>query len=781
MGRFEGSSVTSKPRWTPADAAALALERYGLKGEIEELPSERDQNFRIEPPDGARFVLKISNPAEDRRILELQDATLRHLRSDGVDRGTPEPIAADGRTILTAPGPDGTDHQVRLLSWIPGRPLAEIRPHADLLEPLGRFVARLDRRLAELDHPAADRDFYWDLRRGLDIASRYVADVPSGDRRGRLERMLATIADRQAVFRRLPQQVIHGDVNDYNLVVDRSSAPAAIGLIDFGDMGRSWRVGDLAILLAYAMLDKEDPLSVAARIAGAYHRVLPLEDVEITALFPLVCLRICASLAIAAHQRRQAPDNPYLGVTEEPAWRLLDSLDAIDPGLAESVLREACDLGPASEGPHRQSDLRERRSRLLGPSLRLSYDQPLTVVRGSGAYLYDADGNAYLDCVNNVCHVGHAHEEVVAAASRQMRTLNTNTRYLHPTIVEFAERLTAWFPERLAVCFFVNSGSEANELALRLARVATGRRGLLAVEAGYHGNTQRLIDVGSYKCEGAAGEGPPDHVRFVPLPDPYRGRYRGRDRETGERYAAHVAEAASELTTAGFAPAALLAEAWSGCGGQIVPPERWLDATFREARAAGALCIADEVQTGFGRLGTHRWAFEQQGATPDIVTLGKPIGNGHPLGAVVTTREVADAFDNGMEYFNTFGGNPVSCATGLAVLEVLERDGLQAHAKRVGDRLVEGLRGLAARHASIGDVRGTGLFLGVELVEPGDPPRPNAVAAKRIVERMRRRRILLSVDGPEHNVIKIKPPLVFSHADADRLLADLDRVLGEDR
>jgi len=762
MGGFEDSSVTSKPRWTPEQAGALARQRYGLTGRFNELPSERDQNFKISEPDGRHFVLKISNPREDRQILDLQDAALRHLRSDGVDRGTPQPIAADGETILTASGPDGTDHHVRLLTWVPGSPLARVRRQSDQLEPLGRFLARLDQRLAGFEHPAADRDFYWDLRRGLDVAGSYVSEIEDREQRRRIERLLARISERKTLFQGLEQQVIHGDANDYNLVLDQASHGSTIGLIDFGDMGRSWRVADLAILLAYAMLDQPEPLTTAARITAGYHSVLALGESEIEALFSLARLRICTSVAIAAHQRKNAPDNTYLGVTEGPAWRLLDTLDRIDPVLAERALRSACGM---------PSDLRERRRHRLGTALSLAYDRPLTIVRGNGTYLYDPDGNDYLDCVNNVCHVGHAREEVVFAAAHQMGTLNTNTRYLHPTIVEFAERLSGWLPDGLDVCFFVNSGSEANELALRLARGYTGRQGIIAVEAGYHGNTQGLIDAGSYKCESAAGQGPPDHVGFVPLPDPHGGRYPGADRKNGERYAAHVGEIARSLSAAGFPPAAFLAEAWSGCGGQIVPPKGWLDAAFRNARECGAVCIADEVQTGFGRLGSHRWAFEQQGALPDIVTLGKPIGNGHPLGAVVTTREIADAFDNGMEYFNTFGGNPVSCAIGLAVLDVLERDQLQSHARDVGDALLKGLRGLAQRCSLISDVRGSGLFLGVELTEG---------SAGRIVERMRDRRILLSVDGPRHSVIKIKPPLVFSQGDAERLLATLEEVLEEE-
>jgi Ser/Thr protein kinase RdoA (MazF antagonist) len=411
MGGFEDSAVVTKPRWTPDQAGALVRQRYGLTGSVRELPSERDQNFKISAADGRRFVLKISNPREDRRVLDLQDAALRHLRAGGIDLGTPEPIAVDGETIFTASGQDGTDHPVRLLSWVPGRPLAQIRRSPDQLEPLGRFLARLDQRLAAFDHPAEDREFYWDLRRGLDVTASYVAEIEDSHQRRRIERLLLRISDRKTLFDGLEQQVIHGDANDYNVVVDESSRGSTIGLIDFGDMGRSWRVADLAILLAYAMLDQSEPLVTAARITAGYHSVLPLAEAEIEALFPLAHLRICTSVAVAAHQRKQAPDNTYLGVTEGPAWRLLDRLDGIDSGFAERTLRTACGL---------PLDLRERRRQRLGSALSLAYDQPLTIVRGSGAYLYDPDGNDYLDCVNNVCHVGHAREEVVFAAANLM-------------------------------------------------------------------------------------------------------------------------------------------------------------------------------------------------------------------------------------------------------------------------------------------------------------------------------------------------------------------------
>ncbi len=424
--------------------------------------------------------------------------------------------------------------------------------------------------------------------------------------------------------------------------------------------------------------------------------------------------------------------------------------------------------------------LRERRARLLGRSLSLSYAEPIHVVRGRGACLYDVWGREYLDCVNNVAHVGHEHPRVVAAAQRQTAVLNTNTRYLHEAVLEYAERLAALLPNPLSVCFFVNSGSEANELALRMARTVTGGLGVVALEGGYHGNTQGLVDVSHYKFARAGGQGAPPWVRAAPMPDDYRGRYRREDRDRATRYAAHVAEAFADLGASGQRPAAFMAESILSCGGQVEPPEGYLAAAYAHARAAGALCVADEVQVGFGRLGSHLWGFELHGVVPDVVTLGKPIGNGHPMGAVVTTPEIARAFANGMEFFSTFGGNPVSAVIGLAVLDVLRDEGLQARALDVGGHLKARLAGLMDRHGGVGDVRGQGLFLGVEFVADREPHTPDRAAARYAVERMKQKGILLSTDGPDDNVIKIKPPLVFSRTDADRVVAAVDEVLAED-
>jgi 4-aminobutyrate aminotransferase-like enzyme/Ser/Thr protein kinase RdoA (MazF antagonist) len=413
----------------------------------------------------------------------------------------------------------------------------------------------------------------------------------------------------------------------------------------------------------------------------------------------------------------------------------------------------------------------------LSPSLSLSYHDPLTITRGWMQWLYDHQGRAYLDGVNNVCHVGHCHPHVVAAAARQMAVLNTNTRYLHPNLVAYASRLTALFPDPLSVCFLVNSGSEANELALRLARAHTGAHDVIVLDHAYHGNTGALVDLSAYKHDGPGGTGAPDWVHVVPLPDPYRGEYRGDD--AGRRHAATLSGTIEQATARGRRVAAFLGESASGCGGQVLLADGYLGAVYPEVRRAGGVCIADEVQVGFGRAGSHMWMFETQGVVPDIVTLGKPIGNGHPIGAVITTPAIAESFDTGMEYFNTFGGNPVSCAVGLAVLDVIEREGLQAHAAAVGTRLAERLRAVQRHHPLVGDVRGQGLFLGVELVRDPNSLEPADREAAYVVERLKDEGILLSTDGPHRNVLKIKPPMVFSHDDADHLAATLELVLSE--
>ncbi|RME83176.1 MAG: aminotransferase class III-fold pyridoxal phosphate-dependent enzyme [Caldilineae bacterium] len=457
--------------------------------------------------------------------------------------------------------------------------------------------------------------------------------------------------------------------------------------------------------------------------------------------------------------------------SQADVWRGLSP----DPNLIAGIPAEHFPAPP----PDREETLRRRR-RLLGRNLSISYSEPLKIVRGWMQYLYDDQGRAYLDLFNNVAHVGHSHPRVVSAIQDQVALLNTNTRYLHDNIVRYAERLCEHLPEPLRVCFFVNSATEANELALRLARTFTGREDILVLEAAYHGHTTTLIDISPYKFMGPGGRGRRPWVHVAPLPDDYRGPYKRHDPEAGIKYARHVAECVQEAERQGQPIAAFIAESLPSVGGQIVFPPGYLAAAYRAVREAGAVCIADEVQVGFGRLGTHFWGFATQDVVPDIVVLGKPIGNGHPLAAVITTPAIADAFANGMEFFSTFGGNPVSCAAGLAVLDVLEQEHLQAHALAMGGLLRQGLGALAQQHAIIGDVRGSGLFWGIELVRDRETLEPATREAAHLVDRLRQRGILTGTDGPYHNVIKMRGPMVVQQADVELFLTVLDEVLRED-
>ena len=415
----------------------------------------------------------------------------------------------------------------------------------------------------------------------------------------------------------------------------------------------------------------------------------------------------------------------------------------------------------------------------FGANLKLSYRQPLQILRGWRHYLYDQHGRTHLDAYNNVPHVGHAHPRIAAVIERQSRLLNTNTRYLHPLQMRFADTLRAKLPAHLTHCYFVTSGSEANELALRLARAHTGRRGMIVQDHAYHGHTTGTIDISPYKFNGPGGEGPPDWVAIAELADPYRGRFGYDDAEAGAKYAADIERAGSALEARGHQLAGFIAESFPSVGGQIEPPACYLAHVYERVRAAGGLCIADEVQTGLGRLGDAYWGFETQQASPDMVILGKPVGNGHPLGVVATTEEIAASFANGMEFFSTFGGTTLACAIGAEVLDIVDEEGLQANAAAMGIRLLSGLRELQQRYDIIGDVRGRGLFIGVELVTDRTNKAPATELAGYVSNRMRDHRILIGTDGPFDNVLKIRPPLTIGAADCDLLLAVLGEVLRE--
>jgi 4-aminobutyrate aminotransferase-like enzyme len=422
----------------------------------------------------------------------------------------------------------------------------------------------------------------------------------------------------------------------------------------------------------------------------------------------------------------------------------------------------------------------ERRHRLMTAGPRLYYDVPFHPVRGAGTAVWDIDGKRYLDCYNNVPHVGHCHPRVVQATGRQEALLNTNTRYLYDSVLDYAERLTATMPAGLDVCLFTCTGSEANDLAWRMARAFTGGDAAATSPHGYHGNTTFLdmID-GSAAREGRVA---PDWWVTVAVPGPADGDEPGAARTRATAFARNIDAAVDTLRARGHRPAAYFFDTYFCSDGVFPPDDGVMGDGLARFRAAGGICIADEVQPGLGRTGEGWWGFERMGIVPDVVTLGKPLGNGYPIGAVVTRREIAEAFFATGRYFNTFAGNPVASAAGLAVLDVIESEGLQDNARRIGARIRDGLGELARRHEIIGEVRGAGLLLGVELVADRATRAPAGKETRHVINEMCRRGVLVGLTGPNRlarNILKIRPPLVAGDADVDRLLATLDGVLAD--
>jgi 4-aminobutyrate aminotransferase-like enzyme/Ser/Thr protein kinase RdoA (MazF antagonist) len=1007
-------SIINHPAPEISDALAreIAERHFGLTGPVARLASERDQNFHF-GADGTGAVLKIVNAAEPQEALRFQVAMISHIKRIDPDLTVP-PVrrSKSGEELPLIETGKGERHLVRAVDYLSGTPLAEVRKSPVLLASFGRFLGRLDRALQGFGHPGAHRDLDWDLRKAHRSRSRLNALHDPEEREicdyflTRFETMV------EPCLATLRASVIHNDANDWNVLVSENGREIS-GLIDFGDALQTTLICEFAVGAAYAILDADDPLGAAAHMLTAYHRELPLSTEEVDLLFDLIAMRLVVSVTISAERRPRVDGNPYLNISEKPAWDMLRRLRRIDPHIAKAILREACGfdvapgaakavqwlsrnrrslspllgrplsnhrnvlvpfgdvahplvkasaamdvaacevawnalreaqnaelgigpwgekravysgqmfqsklirdvrrtrhlgldifadagtpvlaplagrvadvtiereplgygcavliehepepgvrfmslwghlsyktaervrkgqhlvageeigtLGAANENggwlPHLHLQLvayatddlspipgvgeetyldlwsklyppaydfagltpetfhREgkagdeivaiRKERLL-PNLSISFRKPLKMVRGEGQWLVADDGRAYLDCFNNVAHLGHSHPEIVEVLAREASRLNTNTRYLHDNLVNYAEALGATLPGDLKVATFVCTGSDANDLALRMVRAKTRAEDMVVVDWAYHGHGAELIDLSPYKYKRAGGLGRKPHVWEAELPDIYRAPGDWPVAEHGKRFAESVAHQVEAIRKAGKRPAAFIAESVPSCAGQIFFPPHYLEEAYRIIRDAGGLCIADEVQVGMGRVGSHMWAFETQGVVPDIVTMGKPIGNGHPLAALVTTPDVAKAFDNGMEYFNTFGGNPVSCAVGLKVLEIIERDRLRDNARAIGDYLLARFRDMQARHDSIGDVRGMGLFLGLDIVTDRSSKAYATELANLVVNLAREEGVLIGTDGPYDNVVKMRPAMIFTRRDADLLCEVLDHAL----
>ena len=421
-------------------------------------------------------------------------------------------------------------------------------------------------------------------------------------------------------------------------------------------------------------------------------------------------------------------------------------------------------------------ELIKYRHKNLGKSLKLHYDKPIHVVRGEGVYLIDYYGRKYLDTVNNVAHVGHENESVVSEGQNQMSILNTNSRYLHKNINDFTKELLKTLPKELSIVHFVNSGSEANELAVRMMKSHTGENDIIVSEHGYHGNTNICVDISSYKFDGKGGNGAPEHTHVIPMPSKFNGKYQGEN--SVDDYVGEIEKCIENIKIKKRKLGGFIIEPIISCGGQVELPKGFLKKSYEIIRKNGGICISDEVQVGCGRLGKSFWGFQLHDVVPDIITIGKPLGNGHPIGAVVCTKEIAESFANGMEFFNTFGGNPVSCSIATQVLKVVENQNLQENAKIVGEYFKKELKKLTNEFDLIGDVRGQGLFLGIELIDQ----KMNSLQKKTkyIINRLKKFGILSNLDGPKNNVIKIKPPLTFHKDNCDKFIFYIRKILKED-
>ncbi len=776
------------PLFSDENILFLIQRHFSLQGKLFPLPSYCDLNKRLETSDGKKFVVKIAIANGNLKQIVFENQVINHLlQSRLVDISVPELLQDRhlNEDIIHITDDNGQACTLRVMTYLSGELWTKVQsPCTQMITSLGSALGQLDLALSELDSAAGHRFLVWDIKHSLAIVDEKSVAISQNEERQLIQR-ISTEYEASVVpfYASLPQQIIHNDANDYNIFVNPLEQRVT-GIIDFGDMVHSFRIAELAIAAAYTLTHVDDWFVGLKQLTLAYHQENPLASVELQVLLNMIEMRLAVSLCMSSYEYQQNPENEYLLISQKQVRETLNKISAIDKTSARLALQLLCEKSQKSEHSvlNLSESLNERsiidyRRKHLSENLSLAYNKPLKIVAGKGAYLYDQQGNRYLDMVNNVCHVGHCHPKVVLAGQQQMAMLNTNTRYLHDNIIHFSKKLLATMPDELSVCMFVNSGSEANELALRLARTYTQRKSMVVVEGAYHGNTNGCIDISPYKFDGKGGMGAPDWVHKVSVADPYRGEFRGNTPEVGLQYADEVYHLLTKLEAEKQPVCAFICESIQGVGGQIIHPPEYLKSAYQYVRRAGGVCIADEVQVGMGRVGSHWWAFQTQEVVPDIVTIGKPLGNGHPLAAVVTTKAIADAFVTGMEYFNTFGGNPVSCAIGSAVIDAIHEEKLLAHATKVGSYLRQGLLSLQEKFPIIGDVRGLGLFIGVEFVKSRITLEPAVEQIDFVIETLKARGILLTTEGPLHNVLKIKPPLAFSVTDADFFLSQLASVL----
>jgi len=765
----------------PAEAERVARDLYGLAVTISALPGERDCNFRLrtadapgaEAPgaDAREFVLKILDVSTDAESTDCLVSVLDHLAEQDAALPVPRLFPTQQGQAVGRFTADGVDYATCLVSFLPGRLLAVSPPSTALLQNLGATLARVDRALQGFFHPSLTRRLAWDVRRLPELA-QFSGYIESAALREAIDRVASAFRVSLPRLRGLRSQAIHGDCHAANLLVD-AGGQSICGILDFGDMIHAPVIFEPAVAMSELLTEAVTPLDSVAAVLHGYAQGQTLRSDEVELLYDIVAAR--HAVTVLVHAWRRHHDLQGARVLDEAAvhsGRSLDRLLSIDRQALTRTWHEAAGTLPLAASVAMPAAAHEvelaRRHRLMGAGAELFYEKPVHLVRGAGVWLYDAQGRAYLDGYNNVPHVGHAHPTVVAAIQRQTAILATHTRYLHGDILEYAEQLTARLPAHLNTCIFVNSGSEANDVAWRMAQMATGHAGGLVMDNAYHGITDAVAALTPLV-------GRPHDPRVVTIvPPPAHSRV-GEEMRPAELAAAEqdTDGAIARLAERGFEPAAFYIDTGITSSGIFDPPAAWAAAVTARVRAAGGLIVADEVQYGLGRSGSHFWGFERRGLNPDIVTMGKPVGNGYPMGVVIANRALVEAFQARFGFFSTFGGNPVAAAAGLAVLRVLDQEQLMANAAATGGYLRGQLESVAARHECLGQVRGAGLLLGFDVL--GRDAQAAKLRTKRIVNALASEfRILIGYEGPEASILKLRPPMPFGREHADLLVHAID-------
>ncbi|TPW14601.1 MAG: aminotransferase [Acidimicrobiaceae bacterium] len=761
--------LAPSPPCTLADACDIAS-RFGLAAAAaHDLGSERDRTFMLLDADGRGLaVMKVSNAAEAADTLDMEAAAVEHIAS--VDAGLPiarpwpVPGAADGDPLhRVAWHHEGSTHWARMYSLIPGHARHDPRTLDDAaLIAWGTTTARLGRALRGFIHPRAVRTMPWDVQHASRCRTMVPAiKVPSTRLAVTrvLDRFDAAIAPRWPTLR---AQVVHGDLTIDNALVD--DAGRIVGIVDFGDMSHTALVGDIASVLDSLGTGRSDSdlMRVARLVLDGYQRITPLDADELDVVGDLWATRLAIGVAIASWRAAEGLEEAEFAERyNDSAVAMLDHLLSLG---YDGVRRALVDPHDGGEG---RGLLAARRDRVFGPAVEsLSYDSPIQMAAAEGTWMFDTDGRRYLDMYNNVPCVGHTHPRVVGAIARQARSLNTNLRYLHGSAIELAERLTATCPPSLDTVFFMNSGSEANDLAWRLATTYTGNTGGLCTTWAYHGISQAMAPLSP---ETLPEQHLPAHVeRWAPT-DTYRGLHTDVSGFTA---------AISRLAARGIAPAMTILDGVLQSDGVYDLDPAYVRELVRLTHAGGGLWVADEVQGGHGRTGETMWSFERFGIVPDFVTLGKPMGNGHPVAAVITRREIAERFAADTVFFSTFGGNQVSVAAAHAVLDVIDDERVLARVTRAGSALRDEVRAATAGVECIGDVRGMGLANAIEIVGDRTNKQPDAARAAAIKDALRRNGVLVGTTGSAANILKVRPPLAFTTAEValfvDALVQSLD-------